>query len=500
MNNNKIILLLLSILVISCSKITDDINSPDYDIDIYLPLVQERFYADSLLKDNIIISDEQDGQFLQLVLDTFQYQIQLKDLIENIIQADTILIKTVLKNTKLALQIPFNSGLDIDSASFSGGEFVIDLENNTDSKIECTLYFPGLINSKGLALKLDYSIAKGKQHHTAIPLANMTFSKKLQGNNGTQLAFILESNTSSNTGTVDITASVEKSSIHYVKGILPPGEPYKINQSINFDLDKNLIDYNDNIDFISPTLELTTKYISNIMNIFDISLNENKFTCSKDMEILEILNKNNEAVMSNILIKNGHFKKVLNKDNSNIKDIISFLPNEISLTAFAQINPDTLKGEISENDIIQIQGLFTLGSQINVDNLIYTDTTEFKDSDIIIENSENIKSVEIFLEFKNSLAISIKSDFEFLDTNGVGLFSKYIVLEPAEKKDNIFIPKIQTKSIKLNMNEINMLTKTRLIALNFIVNSIGEDGIRIAINDFIDVKSKIHIVMMTNNN
>ncbi len=176
-------------------------------------------------------------------------------------------------------------------------------------------------------------------------------------------------------------------------------------------------------------------YISNVDNPFDIQ--------AKDLNIIGKRNDGSEFYLRdstgskdlNFLFKDGGVKKVFTQDNSNINDFISFLPDEVILTAEYIMNPNNSTGSATDEDSVKFETDFTTRSFMALKKSAITDTTEVVIDEKNRADIRNGIAANLNFNVENSTPLTTWLKVTLTDQNYKPLF---VITKNAENPDSLY--------------------------------------------------------------
>ncbi|RLD19775.1 MAG: hypothetical protein DRI71_11315 [Bacteroidetes bacterium] len=186
---------------------------------------------------------------------------------------------------------------------------------------------------------------------------------------------------------------------------------------------------------------------------------------------------------------------VINKDNSNIVDIIAFLPNELSYQFEGSVDPQGSTVEQFVLDTSQVIGSYTVRLPLSgrVEEFKSTKDFDFEGSDL-----DQLKQTKIILHTTNGLPLTVGVELVFLDINNNPidtLFSGTNFLSPGTTDGNGFVTSATENTVEelISVEQIEKLKSTVKIRMISILNT-GIDGtknVKIRMQD--EVKANIYI-------
>ena len=185
----------------------------------------------------------------------------------------------------------------------------------------------------------------------------------------------------------------------------------------------------------------------------------------------------------------------INKDNSNIADIIAFLPTELSYQFEGSVEPQDPSIEQFVLDTSQVIGSYKIKLPLSghVEEFISSKEFDFDGSDL-----DPLTQAKIILHTTNGLPLTVGVELIFLDINNVPidtLFSGTNFLKPGTTDINGFVISQTESTVEeaLSAAEIDKLKSTRKIRMVSILNTglDGTENVKIRMQD--EVKASIYI-------
>lgn len=185
----------------------------------------------------------------------------------------------------------------------------------------------------------------------------------------------------------------------------------------------------------------------------------------------------------------------INRDNSNIVDIISFLPTELDYQFQGTVDLQDPGIEQFVLDSSRVIGNYTLRLPLSghVSELTSSQEFDFNGSDL-----DPLQKTRIILKTTNGLPITVGVDLIFLNNNGVALDTLLAgenLLAPAETDSNGLVTNPAENTIEelLTSEEIDLLKATSKIVLrsSLFTGTTGTENVKIQIGD--EVKLNVFI-------
>ena len=185
----------------------------------------------------------------------------------------------------------------------------------------------------------------------------------------------------------------------------------------------------------------------------------------------------------------------INRDNSNIVDILAFLPTELSYQFEGSVEPQSLSIEQFVLDTSQVIGSYSIKLPLSgrVEEFKSNREFEFDGSELDV-----LKQTKIVLHTTNGLPLTVGVELVFLDINNIPidtLFSGTNFLNPgAIDGAGLVISKTESSvEVELSAEEIEKLQSTKKVRMISILNTgiNGTENVKIRMQD--EVKASIYI-------
>ena len=182
---------------------------------------------------------------------------------------------------------------------------------------------------------------------------------------------------------------------------------------------------------------------------------------------------------------------LMNKDNSNINDILSSSPDQLNLSLVGISNPNDEEGNFLLKDSnIKIKSRIELPLSLQLQNFEYD--TEFELEDL--SRLDNSQSLTLILKTSNELPIGGEIDIEFLDTGGE-VFDDILdisILESPTQFDTdkkTVVPSTLETRVTLDEAKINSLTTADKLRVTVRFSSFGSQQ-----NEFVKIFSDYSLI------
>ncbi len=493
-----IIILLALILITACGKLPTEFNVPSWQTDLYLPITSKQFTLDTLINESDNVVQDNSGEYpvLKIVIDTLIQKYAAKDLIDDVLKSENYSLNFPGLSGEKEFDVPFAKNVLIDSAYFSKGELYIALTNNTPGNLNYELEIPGLRTPQWKAFKIAGDLAKNQKYENTFNISSYSYSSKTVANVKDAITFIIISDCDKQSGTITFATELKNTGIDYFSGAVTSGTPKSINETTSTNISDNIKHIAKGITFTDPLLELDVNYNSVGSDFYDILLDNTKLSVENTAGMkLDISGKAGNDPLDNIFVQNGKYKLRLDNTNSNFADAIKILPSIMNLKSMVTLNPNMESGKIRKNDTLTIKGLITLGSKLHIDSLKVLDTIAI---DLPNETRDLIKSAiwaKIYLYAQNALPFVCSVNIDFTDINYKSLFSKNIVVAPAEYQNQLSQPTLTNDTLDLTVSEMPLLADARFMLVEIFIDSNFDSNASYTLlpEDFVKVRAKCRV-------
>jgi hypothetical protein len=181
----------------------------------------------------------------------------------------------------------------------------------------------------------------------------------------------------------------------------------------------------------------------------------------------------------------------INSDNSNIADIISFLPSELLYHFDGSIDSQGSQTEQFVMDSSRVIGTYTV--KLPLSGLI-TNFTTSKEYNFNGEDLDLLKKTKVILFTTNGLPLTVGTELIFLDANDIPLdtlFAGENILEPGITNSNgiVISPTENSVETLLTEGEMEVLKRSKKIVLSTWLNTgtSGKENVKIKMTDQVKV-------------
>lgn len=448
--------IVLSIILQACAELPNNISVPEWDTDFNIPVAKRIYSVDSILSKTKYIVKNNNSQLDYLIcLDTLKKDIAITDFLNDKLNFSYSNLSANISQGSGSIYLPFPNGCEIDSAFFFTGYLSVQIFNNSNDNAQAKFILPDFKDIFGNPITEYCEIGANSNYNVKINLSSIAYSAKNRPDKSHFIANF-EINTIQNSDNLIFNTSLTNSSLAYIEGILPPTDLENASTSISLSLDNELKQMRNKFKLFSPNLNLNIYYQAKHDTPFEVLLSNIHFNgINKDNSSLT-LTENGNPNLSSILMSSKNTSTDYNESNSNISDLISFLPDKINLDSKVTINPNQKSGIAQYDDSIKIKAQITALNQISAENIALSDTFNLDIKNNIRDEIKYGRNINLEFQVSNGLPVSANVNATFLDANFTPLFSKIINISPSQVNESgISISSTDnTFAIPLDSNEI----------------------------------------------
>ncbi|MBS4035077.1 MAG: hypothetical protein KGZ85_11475 [Ignavibacterium sp.] len=423
-----LVILVLPFLTNSCFEVPDDLIVPRWSVDLNLPIVNQEYTIDELLKDDTKITiDTVNGKSIYILQsDTYELDSDIGEFISLDSESSLQNIPLPASNTDSAiLYIELPEGVELDSAFFEQGILAFSVNNPSLYTANISLHIPGILTPAGEKLIFNMTALASGRDSVFYNLINHSYKVPAgQPQNRKNSFQIIARVTSAVPEQTFVFASYYLNDFAFqcATGFLPPKLLGSQIETYKFNLD-SVNNYQNNITLKEASLRLAASYISPASNPIGVEIYN-----------LTVMGKRNNGeqfylldsagnIYHSIKFYNEYSEKIYTEQNSNINEFIAFLPDTVILISDYLMNPDNKRGTATNEDVIKIETDFSTKSYFTLNNINIKDysTLEMNGDDrwLIRNNSYGVFTIEI----DNSIPLGIWLKLDLRDQNNNFLFT-----------------------------------------------------------------------------
>jgi len=433
------------------------------------------------IRDSDIIGEQENlsiqGQDSVYLLHTREYT-QTRNLLDFIKLEEAVSqnnISMAPVNTSREVFLPFrNDVVSIDSALFSGGYFRINIRNQSSLTVNFTLTIPGVTLGAD-TLKINASLFPGSSREIRQELTGYKYSEPagqppLFKNS---LWVIAESHASGTNTGGNVIFDVEISDFYFssVSGRFSEQSVGRKTDVIDAHLGENLNDFRNKITLKSASLSITAMYQSVYNNPFNLRIDSLTVLAKHNNEELYVTDKSGNRYFY-FTVTGGNVNVEFNETNSNIADVINFVPDVFEISASYNIIGNNQSGTITSRDLSGIS------IDINAKSVLALARSSVKDTLALIikpDDRIDIRNAQygiVTMEALNAIPLKSWIKMDFVDSHYNHLFTLRIdnsdtIIVDGAGVDNItgevISPTPSVKKVELSKQDILNLADAHYI-------------------------------------
>jgi hypothetical protein len=460
---------------ISCFELPDEIITPQWQVDLNVPLVNRTYILSDILNDDPHITIDTTGGNSIYILQSEEYKLNsgVAEFIQITVEASSQNNPVPASNDSSIVYVEFPEGAEIDSAVFDDGYLSISAYNPSLHHSDLSIRVPGIITPEGQELILNISVAPfgsdsvrySLQNHTYRFPVNQPFDKK----NYLQIIGKAFSNVPNETL---VLTSYYISDFYFksVSGLLPSKSLGDQEESFDFKM-QEAEEYRDRTTLREARLRLAATYFSPALNPVGVEIRNLNIVGMHKNGGEFYLRDASGSIYHNIKFNDVSTEKIYNEQNSNINDFITFLPDTIILRAEYFMNPDHERGTATNEDSIKFETDFSTKSFLSLNSTNIQDETSI---DIAEDDRDYIKdgrNADFVLELENAIPLGVwvkidlrdeQNNYLFTVTkNGNGTDSIYFAPAEIDANGEVLTSTLnQPIRIVLDSAQVEMLSRT----------------------------------------
>ncbi len=455
----------------SCMEFPDEIITPQWDIELNVPIIDTLYYLDEIIKvDKNIKIDSSGGKDVYYIeSDEYKKYFSVSSFIKDQLNGNFNENVPVLTGDSL-IAIPIISGAEIDSAHLKSGQITINIQNTSNESVDFVVKMPKFKDAQGNLFTFSGTIGAKSAYTNNFDLANYQYSARDQTNKAELQIYVDSKPSNPSSDVLEINLSLTNSDFYYVEGKLPTKKVRDISELIDLPITDDIAELRDNLEFENAELIIKAKYLSNFDNIFSVEF--------QDFSVLGQDSKGGSKYLTdgagnnnlgNIMVDNGQFERTYNNSNSNVSDFLSFMPEKVSVMSGIFMNPTNTIGIATDKDSIEVSFKIKSTSEIKIKEVTMHDTLAFEVDSSLRKEIENGRLLELVYKIENGIPLEHEMTLSFTDSLYNPFFSKNISLPGARVIDNNknFTAKDVNDKITLNALEVLSLAKTYYIILDW---------------------------------
>ncbi len=486
----KLLLVIISLSIhlffAGCVDIPDDIIFPKWDVDMNLPLVNRSFTMDDVLKTKDYVykvpGSSNDTVYL------FQSKVveQSTDIreflrLDEVIQLEGLILPASQFDSTL-IYILFPDGAEIDSAAFFDGIFSYSFFNPSGQIIQLQIGFPDFYSAEGLPVNIEIILNPFQGVQGEYSFLNHTYriSPLHPPDKKNSFRFVVKA-VSSVPVTFNADIYTGPFEIEYVYGRLNPKTLSERGKSHPFYL-SDYRQYGGKTVIKSARMNLKAEYISAISYGLDVILKNVKIIgVRNEGDTFPLLDSTGSPTFNMRLI-NGTAHQIFTKNNSNINELISFLPDTLLILSEYVLNPDNKSLAISYLDSVKYLTDISALSYLAIRESVVGDTSFLN---IEMSDREDISSgqeAEVIIESENAIPLDCWARITIVDENYQPLFtlrdesngadSLLFIAADVDANGEVIKPTINpVRLLNLTGNELELLSRAHYVISSFTIRT-----------------------------
>ncbi len=499
---------LILLLFAGCMEIPEDVNAPEWNTELNLPLTNRHYTLEDLIEPDDYISIDSANGFIYRIKHGDQVEKEgIEKFIEGRMDDNQTDIEIPIANGTGSAGLKFPNGLILDSAYFSGGLLIITIQNNSDSPLEVKMTIPGFLSASGDPFSNSATVNPQSNKEIEQSLSGYSFSPSNQSMGPDSLEIEGEILSGDVAGSLTINYSLENTLFAYIAGVIPPVTINPTTREQEMPITDDVEDFRDKVKLFDVQLKISSDYFDALEpddehSPFDYRIDTLKIFGLRENKTERIYLKLNDRADNNlgsIVSTEGSLEKIFDESNSNISEVLSFMPEDLGIYAVITVNPEGVSGAATSLDSIQFAYDIEMTSAASVSGLSVVDTLDLEMEDDARESVQDFRAATINFKIDNAIAFGGKIIMDFADEQYNPLFTLDTVsFAPADlDADGIPIMRHSEPVIELDSAQIYHLSNSNFIIMNLIVNSSGAAENKKAVftsKDWLDIISFCRVV------
>lgn len=462
----------------SCFEVPDKLIVPQWTVDVNIPLLNRAFTLQNIIKsDPNIFIDTVDGKPIYILQsDTYSLQSGVDEYMQVHNQNSLQGVPMPAELDSVLLYVDFPDGIELDSALFIDGILSFSIQNPSRFDAHVNILFPGLITPSGIQLTFDLSINPNGFDSIYYSLANHSYkappTQPIEKRNSLQA--IIKINSSQPQQTI-LYSNFYLKDFYFksVSGLIPARSLGSQQESFKFQLD-SIDNYQNKITLREAELKLTATYISPANDPIGVEIYNLVVVGIKNSGEYFFLRDSLGSIYHTLKFDDVYTQKIYNEQNSNIDDFVTFFPDTVLLKAEYLMNPDSVRGTVTNVDIIKLETDFSTKSFFSFNQIKINDISsiEINENDRKLIRRNNL--AELTLELENALPLGVWIRMELFDSFNNFLFT---VTKDEYDNDSVYfkpavvdangevISPVENDKLKFSLNteEIKMLANAYVV-------------------------------------
>lgn len=482
--------ILLAALLSGCFDLPDDVIMPQWNVDLNVPLTNETYILDDIIKATNYVSIDplQDSLYI-VTSDEFVHVVPVSDFVMATETSSNLNNSVGANNQTTDVFLAFPEGAKIKSAIFTEGKVKI-VARNPNLLGNATLHFrfPGIKSTENppRIFEFDMVISANSSKTEEKILKNYTYNEPANQDPYSEGKLWVQATGSSTIiNPADISFDCHSSAFIFsqVTGYLKPRFIGHKEQSFKLDIGTDAIKYQGKIKLKESKLVLKGEYISSVSEPFQVRLKNITLIGKRNGQTFPLhFNNGNDSVD----FTSKTFTKEFNQDNSNINSFIEFMPENVVLAADYYMNPDdsTNYKTAMSSDAVKFVANFVAKNILAIKECTTVDTLDLDIESNDRSSIEDGQHAELHLNITNNIPLDVWIKITLADENKNPLFvatstsgnGKDTILIRAANIDNlgnVISAGATDIKITLNSDQISKFSKAHYTFLSVTVQTAG---------------------------
>lgn len=426
-NALRYIVLSFILLIIGCELPKEPIM-PTIDVELNIPIINREYnMLKDILRSQLYIEADTVQNIYLVESDNYERRQAITQFITVEQESESSGFEVPPANGNMEVFLNFPESVKIDSALFVDGSLGYSITNNSNVPVTMTFTIPGIKLPPNFtqSLVLIENLGPGQSTNPF---------KKLYGLNGHKYkptgiaalfkeAMYIKVSTAGNiiNDGNKVTFSFSTSNFYFEEfhGYLKPTSLGNVIQSYPLNLGEDVKDFRNKVKLDEATLTFNADYLSSITNSFGFSV--------KNVQIKGIRNDGAPPItLRNTITGNeffsinfveGHFDTVFTSENSNLEELLVYLPDSIIMASEFIMNPENRIGSVTNRDSVKYDVKFNTKSILSLSNSTVTDTSDIGLSDSDRDQILDMLKADFTVEANNGIPLSTEISIVLTDEN-----------------------------------------------------------------------------------
>jgi len=437
-----VLMMAIALQQVGCLDIPDEMIMPQWDVELNVPLIKKTYSLEEIIK-----SDKQNYISLDPQSDSIYYiQSDKYEIASGISQFITVTNQRASQNNNVnasatdstQIFLAFPEGAQLNEAIFTKGFLAFSARNQSLlESMTLTLRVPGIISPSGSQFVATIPLAPGQSDSVKYDLSGYRYKEPVnqlflfKG----QIWLIAKAATATNLAASALLNAYSSDFLFSSATGYLPVKSLGVTESTNDLKIGDAIDFRDKAFLREATLKLTANYKSPAANPFEIEV--------KDLKVIGRRNNGGSLTLAfnnspNLTLRfhNGSFDTSFTQLNSNITEFLTFLPDQISVSAEYIMNPDDDRAyhTATSQDSVKFETSFTSRSFFALKKSTIVDTSEVELSDDDRDRVRDGRAAYLTVEIENGIPLTTWLKADMVDKNYNLLFT----ITKNEGKDSLY--------------------------------------------------------------